>query len=154
MPSTADILAVSSKSEENSTARRSGILSYWPSVFGIAAGTLVAIAVRLAFVLPSSPKTSGSKKPSANPQNVFGEAGQSAERVPLHRLVGAALGESFFLVDLRHQFRPDADPRSVQQLELDLPQGSGRPLLGKCGNRQPGLSAGRRRRRDHGRLAF
>jgi MFS transporter, OPA family, glycerol-3-phosphate transporter len=71
-------------------------LSYWPSVFGIAAGTLAAIAVRLWFVLPSSPRDLGLEEPSANPQNVFGEGGQSAERVPLFDLLGPLLASPFF----------------------------------------------------------
>jgi MFS transporter, OPA family, glycerol-3-phosphate transporter len=45
------------------------------------------IAVALAFVLRSSPKELGLEEPSANPENVFGQAGQSADTVPFLELL-------------------------------------------------------------------
>jgi MFS transporter, OPA family, glycerol-3-phosphate transporter len=63
------------------------ILADWRTVFLIAAGTLAVITVVLAFVLRSSPQDLGLEEPSANPQNVFGEAGQSAATVPLLELL-------------------------------------------------------------------
>lgn len=63
------------------------VLADWRSVFLIAAGSLAVLAVVLAFVLRSSPRDLGLAEPSANPQNVFGEAGQSADRAPLLELL-------------------------------------------------------------------
>jgi len=64
-----------------------GFLANWRSVFLIAAGTLGLIAVVMTFVLRSSPRDLGLEEPSANPQNVFGAAGQSAATVPLLELL-------------------------------------------------------------------
>jgi OPA family glycerol-3-phosphate transporter-like MFS transporter len=72
------------------------VLAHWRSVFFIAAGTLIAIALVLAFVLRSSPKDVGLEEPSANPQNVFGEAGQSAATVPLWELLAPLLASPVF----------------------------------------------------------
>jgi MFS transporter, OPA family, glycerol-3-phosphate transporter len=72
------------------------VLAQWRSVFFIAAGTLIAIALILAFVLRSSPKDLGLEEPSANPQNVFGEAGQSAATVPLLELLAPLLASPVF----------------------------------------------------------
>jgi OPA family glycerol-3-phosphate transporter-like MFS transporter len=71
-------------------------LAHWRSVFFIAAGTLTAIALVLAFLVRSSPKDLGLEEPSANPQNVFGEAGQSAETVPLWDLLAPLLSSPVF----------------------------------------------------------
>jgi MFS transporter, OPA family, glycerol-3-phosphate transporter len=59
------------------------VLANWRSVFFIAAGTLVVIAIVLSFVLRSSPQDLGLEEPSAHSTNVFGAAGQSADSVPL-----------------------------------------------------------------------
>jgi OPA family glycerol-3-phosphate transporter-like MFS transporter len=63
------------------------VLATWPSVFLIAAVTLAVLTFILTFVLRSSPSDVGLQEPSANPQNVFGEAGQSADTVPLSKLL-------------------------------------------------------------------
>jgi MFS transporter, OPA family, glycerol-3-phosphate transporter len=63
------------------------VLANWRNVFLIAAATLGVIAVVLAFVLRSSPKELGLEEPSANPENVFGQAGQSADTVPFFELL-------------------------------------------------------------------
>jgi len=64
-----------------------GVLANWRAVFLIAAATLGLIAIVMAFVLRSSPRDVGLEEPSANPQNVFGAAGQSAATVPLLELL-------------------------------------------------------------------
>jgi OPA family glycerol-3-phosphate transporter-like MFS transporter len=63
------------------------ILADWRAVFLIAAGTLAVIALIIAVVLRSSPRDLGLEEPSANPDNVFGAAGQSPASVPLAALV-------------------------------------------------------------------
>jgi len=63
------------------------VLANWRNVFLIASATLGVIAVALAFVLRSSPKELGLEEPSANPENVFGQAGQSADTVPFLELL-------------------------------------------------------------------
>jgi OPA family glycerol-3-phosphate transporter-like MFS transporter len=63
------------------------ILADWRAVFFIAASTLSLIALLIAALLRSSPGDLGLKEPSANPDNVFGAAGQSAARVPLAALI-------------------------------------------------------------------
>jgi OPA family glycerol-3-phosphate transporter-like MFS transporter len=62
-------------------------LSDWRAVFLIAAATLGVIALLTLAVLKSSPHDLGLDEPSANPNNVFGEAGQSAAAVPLKNLI-------------------------------------------------------------------
>jgi MFS transporter, OPA family, glycerol-3-phosphate transporter len=63
------------------------VLANWRSVFLVAAGTLAVIVVVLSFVLRSSPTDLGMKEPNASSQNVFGEAGHSADTVPLLQLL-------------------------------------------------------------------
>jgi OPA family glycerol-3-phosphate transporter-like MFS transporter len=72
---------------QRSTGTPLSILANWRSVFLIAAGTLGLIAIVMTFVLRSSPRDLGLEEPSANPQNVFGAAGQSAAPVPLLELL-------------------------------------------------------------------
>ncbi len=72
---------------QHSSGTQWAVLANWRSVFLIAAGTLVVIVVVLSFVLRSSPKELGLQEPSAPPENVFGEAGQSADTVPLFDLL-------------------------------------------------------------------
>jgi OPA family glycerol-3-phosphate transporter-like MFS transporter len=62
-------------------------LADWRAVFLIAAATLGVIALITAAVLRGSPRDLGLEEPSANPNNVFGEAGQSAAPVPLAALI-------------------------------------------------------------------
>jgi MFS transporter, OPA family, glycerol-3-phosphate transporter len=50
----------------------------------------------LAFLVRSSPTDLGLEEPSANPQNVFGEAGQSAAKVPLLDLLTPLLASPIF----------------------------------------------------------
>jgi MFS transporter, OPA family, glycerol-3-phosphate transporter len=64
-----------------------GHLADWRVVFFVAAGTLGVIALLTLAFLRSSPGELGLEEPSANPSNVFGEAGQSAETVPLKDLI-------------------------------------------------------------------
>ncbi len=64
-----------------------GYLADWRVVFLIAAATLAAIALVTLALLKSSPRDLGLEEPSANPSNVFGEAGQSAATVPLKELI-------------------------------------------------------------------
>jgi OPA family glycerol-3-phosphate transporter-like MFS transporter len=62
-------------------------LADWRAVFLIAAATLGVIALITAAVLRGSPRDLGLEEPSANPNNVFGEAGQSAAPVPIAALI-------------------------------------------------------------------
>ncbi|HEV7999179.1 MAG TPA: MFS transporter [Planctomycetaceae bacterium] len=62
-------------------------LADWRAVFLIAAATLGVIVLVTALVLRGSPRDLGLEEPSANPNNVFGAAGQSAARVPFAALV-------------------------------------------------------------------
>jgi MFS transporter, OPA family, glycerol-3-phosphate transporter len=64
-----------------------GHLADWRVVFLIAAATLGAIALLTLALLRSSPRDLGLEEPAANPNNVFGEAGQSAATVPLKALI-------------------------------------------------------------------
>jgi sugar phosphate permease len=62
-------------------------LADWRAVFLIAAATLGVIALVTALVLRASPRDLGLEEPSANPNNVFGESGQSSAPAPLAALV-------------------------------------------------------------------
>jgi OPA family glycerol-3-phosphate transporter-like MFS transporter len=72
------------------------VLADWRAVFLIAAATLAAIALITAALLRASPEDVGLEEPSANPANVFGEAGQSAAAVPLAALVLPLLESPLF----------------------------------------------------------
>jgi OPA family glycerol-3-phosphate transporter-like MFS transporter len=71
-------------------------LNDWRAVFLIAAGTLTVIAVLTAVVLRDSPRDLGLEEPAANPNNVFGEAGQTAGPVPLGALLLPLLESPLF----------------------------------------------------------
>jgi MFS transporter, OPA family, glycerol-3-phosphate transporter len=71
-------------------------LTDWRAVFLIAAATLGVIALGTAAVLRTSPGDLGLEEPSANPNNVFGESGQSAAAVPLAALVLPLLQSPIF----------------------------------------------------------
>jgi MFS transporter, OPA family, glycerol-3-phosphate transporter len=73
-----------------------GRLADWRAVFLIAAATLGVIAVVTAAVLRASPRDLGLEEPSANPNNVFGESGQSAAPAPLAALVLPLLESPIF----------------------------------------------------------
>ena len=62
-------------------------LADWRAVFLIAAATLGVIVLVTAAVLRGSPRDLGLEEPSANPNNVFGEAGQSSAPAPFAALV-------------------------------------------------------------------
>lgn len=81
---------------QHSTGTSLKALANWRSVFLIAAGTLAVIGLVLTFLHRSSPGELGLEEPSANPQNVFGEAGQSAETVPLMDLLQPLLASPVF----------------------------------------------------------
>jgi len=72
---------------EHSQGGPLALLANWRSVFLIAAGTLALIAIMTALVLRSSPRDLGLEEPSANPQNVFGDAGQSTAAPPILELL-------------------------------------------------------------------
>ncbi len=59
-----------------------GRLADWRAVFLIAAATLGVIALGTAALLRGSPRDLGLEEPSANPNNVFGDSGQSAAPRP------------------------------------------------------------------------
>jgi len=59
----------------------------WRSVFGVAAGTFSLIAVGALLLLRSSPNDVGELEPAANPENVYGHAGDSAEPVHVFTLL-------------------------------------------------------------------
>src|SRR5580704_5077765 len=71
-------------------------LNDWRAVFLIAAGTLAVIAVLTAAVLRDSPRDLGLEEPAANPNNVFGESGQTAGPVPLAALLLPLLESPLF----------------------------------------------------------
>jgi OPA family glycerol-3-phosphate transporter-like MFS transporter len=50
---------------------------YWRGVFFIAAGTLGVLALASLFLLKTSPQDVGADEPPANPDNVFGAAGEA-----------------------------------------------------------------------------
>jgi len=72
---------------QRSTGTPLEALANWRTVFLVAAGSLALIAIVLVFVLRSSPGDVGLPEPSASADNVFGEAGQSVETVPLINLL-------------------------------------------------------------------
>jgi len=71
-------------------------LADWRAVFLIAAASLGGIALVTAAVLRGSPRDLGLEEPSANPNNVFGESGQSAAPAPLAALVLPLLESPIF----------------------------------------------------------
>jgi len=73
-----------------------GQLADWRAVFLIAAASLGAIALLTLALLRSSPRDLGLEEPSANPNNVFGEAGQSAATVSLKDLIFPLLESPVF----------------------------------------------------------
>jgi OPA family glycerol-3-phosphate transporter-like MFS transporter len=73
-----------------------GQLADWRAVFLIAAASLGAIALLTLAFLRSSPRDLGLEEPSANPNNVFGEAGQSAATMPLKDLILPLLESPIF----------------------------------------------------------
>ena len=68
----------------------------WRSVFFIAAGTLGVIAVSSWFLLRNSPRDIGGEEPPANPDNLFGEADESARPESLGKLLGALFTNRVF----------------------------------------------------------
>ena len=58
-------------------------LDDWRAVFFIAAATTTAIGIAIRLSLKSDPSEVGATEPAANPVNVYGEEGQSADDVPL-----------------------------------------------------------------------
>ncbi len=71
-------------------------LNDWRAVFLIAAVSLAVIAVLTALVLRDTPRDLGLEEPAANPNNVFGASGQSAETVPLASLLLPLLESPLF----------------------------------------------------------
>jgi OPA family glycerol-3-phosphate transporter-like MFS transporter len=68
----------------------------WRAVFLIAAASLTVIAVLTAAFLRDTPRDLGLEEPAANPNNVFGASGQSAETVPLTALLLPLLESPLF----------------------------------------------------------
>ncbi len=96
MPSSGSIWAGSSRSAKTIRERRSSTWRIGGAVFLVAAATLGVIALVTLALLRSSPRDLGLEEPSANPNNVFGAAGQSAATVPLRALLVPLLESPVF----------------------------------------------------------
>jgi OPA family glycerol-3-phosphate transporter-like MFS transporter len=73
----------------------------WRSVFFIAAATLGAITLVSMWTLKSSPRDVGGEEPPANPENVFGTAGNTPEPEGILQLLGPLVTSlSFWLICL------------------------------------------------------
>jgi OPA family glycerol-3-phosphate transporter-like MFS transporter len=68
----------------------------WRGVFFLSAGTLAALAVVGWFTLKESPREVGADEPPANPENVFGAAGESPRPEGLTRLLEPLLASPVF----------------------------------------------------------
>jgi OPA family glycerol-3-phosphate transporter-like MFS transporter len=71
----------------------------WRTLFFIAAGTLALIAIVSTWTLKASPRDVGLKEPPANPNTVFGSAGDSAQPESMLRLLWPLFNSaSFWLI--------------------------------------------------------
>lgn len=70
----------------------------WRQVFFIAAGVLFVIFLFNLFLLKDSPNEIGEAEPDANPVNLFGEGGQTAEKVPLIEILLPLMRSPLFWV--------------------------------------------------------
>ncbi|HKI35173.1 MAG TPA: MFS transporter [Gemmataceae bacterium] len=68
----------------------------WRGVFFVAAGTLAVLALASAVLLKSSPRDVGAEEPPVNPDNVFGQAGESHRPESLRGLLLPLLGNLVF----------------------------------------------------------
>ena len=76
-------------------------LDDWRAVFFIAAATTTAIGIAIRLSLKSDPSEVGATEPAANPVNVYGEEGQSADDVPLReRLMPLLKSPLFWMICL------------------------------------------------------
>lgn len=76
-------------------------LNDWRALFFIAAATSTAIGLAIRSSLKSDPSKVGLEEPVANPVNVYGEMGQSAENVPLkERLLPLFKSPLFWMICL------------------------------------------------------
>ena len=71
-------------------------LADWRAVFFIAAATATAIGLAIRLSLKSDPSEVGATEPAANPVNVYGEQGQSAENVSLRERLQPLLKSPLF----------------------------------------------------------
>ncbi|HET6324791.1 MAG TPA: MFS transporter, partial [Planctomycetaceae bacterium] len=139
-------------------------LADWRAVFLIAAATLGVIVVVTAAVLRGSPRDLGLEEPSANPNNVFGKAGQSSAPAPFAALVLPLLespvfwsicGINFGLTLVREAFN-NWSPKFLKDV-ADLSSGNAGmaslvfPLAGGASAIVAGLLSDRLRGR-HGRV--
>lgn len=76
-------------------------LADWRAIFFIAAATSTSIGLAIRFSLKSDPSKVGLDEPAANPTNVYGEAGQSAENVTIiERLLPLFRSPLFWMICL------------------------------------------------------
>ena len=71
-------------------------LNDWRSVFWIAGGTTLLIGVVLVRFLKPDPSHVGAQEPHANPANLYGEDGQTPQRVPLKQLLAPLVHSPMF----------------------------------------------------------
>lgn len=88
------LLSIGKQAEGTSWQR----LADWRTIFFIAAATLAVMGLGVIRFLRSSPLDIGAVEPSANPANVFGEGGNSADPVPLRELLPPLLVSPVFWI--------------------------------------------------------
>ncbi len=122
----------------------------WRGVFYASAGTLFVIAILVAILLRSSPKSLGLPVPPPPPDNVW--QCDHIGKVAAPRTVGPATFEPTLLDRVRLKRRADVHSRDDEPLESDHFEGSREPQRRRRGHDQPDLPVGRRGGRALGRL--